>query len=176
MRKASCLFLTALILAILCLSTPCLNGQDKSAASAPMPTQLQTAKKIIISNGGVDGIASRMLDGDDDRLYNLVFNGVKSSGRYELALNPADADLVFYIHMAVPTTASGMPQLGTSPDFFPQLRLAIVDPKTHVVLWTVTANVEKAYRQKTFVKNLETAVDSLTIKLMALPTPPRGNP
>jgi hypothetical protein len=166
MRKAPCVVvLTVLSLAIVCLCTPRLDGQDTNALSAPIPTQLRTAKKIFIANGGVDAIASRWLDGDDDRLYNLVFNSAKSSGRYELVLAPADADLVWDVQFAVPTTASGTEKAGTSPDFYPQLRLTIMDPKTHIVLWTVTTGVEKAFRQKTLDKNIETAVGTLMNKL-----------
>ena len=177
MRKAPCDFIwTALILAILCLCTPHLDGQDKSALSAPTPTQLQKAKRIFISNGGVDAIASQLLDGDDDRPYNLFFNSVKSSGRYDLVLTPADADLVWNVQFAVSATASGLPHMGTSPDYFPQLRLAIMDPKTNILLWTVTTKVEKAFRQKTLVKNIETAVDTLMNKLPTLSAPPSSTP
>lgn len=176
MRKcSSVVVLTFMILAIVCQYPLCLYGQDKNAPSAPVPAQLQTAKRIFISNGGADAIAAEWLGRDDALPYNLVFNRAKSSGRYELVLAPADADLVWYVKFVVSTTASGMPHSSTSPDYHPQLRLTIVDPKTHIVLWTMTTKVETAMLHSTLVKNVETAVDALLRKLTAVAAPPTSS-
>lgn len=54
---------------------------------------------------------------------------MKNWGRYELLSAPAEADLVLEASL-VPEQAG-----------FPRLRLAILDPKTHVVLWAFAKRV-----------------------------------
>ena len=50
---------------------------------------------------------------------------------------PADADLVFEISLALTDTGLKLPVLG-------QLRLQVIDPKTHVTLWSLIEYVRGA--------------------------------
>jgi hypothetical protein len=81
---------------------------------------------------------------------------MKSWGRYELTPAPAGSDLVFQLLFTNPMDAGGPPVMD------PLLRLTILDPATHAVLWTFTVHVKiqiglQAKRDKLF----DDAIDSL---------------
>jgi len=63
---------------------------------------------------------------------------MKTWGKYELVANPTDADLVFEI---------GLVGVRHNP-FYDQLRLVILDPKTHTILWTFVEHASAGARQK----------------------------
>ena len=67
---------------------------------------------------------------------------MKNWGRYELVGSPSDADLVFEISFAAPMV--GADKLTT---FAPNLRLEILDAKTHFLLWTIIEPVDGALSQ-----------------------------
>ncbi len=125
---------------MLLLSGSFLSAQEASATpAAPVPAQIMSAKKVFISNGG----EQRNPDGDlyfsggPDRAYNQLYASVKEWGRYELVSAPADADLVFQIHLA-----------DLRVGFFDELDLVVVDPKTHITLWTLSEHAMSGGRQK----------------------------
>jgi hypothetical protein len=117
-----------------------------AAAIAPMPTAIQTGKRVFLGNAGVDGMsfAAFRASGDRNQPYNWFYMAMKSWGRYELVGSPADADLVFEISFAAPLV--GADKL---PSFAPYLRLEIFDAKTHFLLWTIVEPMEGAYRKAT---------------------------
>jgi len=128
------------------------------APPAPMPTQLASAKKIFISNAGreetlVDYIKS--CTGSPDGVYNQFYAAMKSWGRYQLVGAPADADLIFEIR-----ADTGEP---STP--YPELRVNILDPQTHVRLWTVsqefTLAVRVATKRKEYNQAMSAFVDSV---------------
>lgn len=133
-----------------------------AAASAPMPTAIQMAKRVFHGNAGVDGmsISAFRQSGDMNQPYNWLYVAMKNWGRYELVGSPADADLVFEISFAAPLV--GADKLAT---FAPYLRLEILDAKTHFLLWTIVAPVEGAYRKATWDKNFTNGVTSLVSDL-----------
>ena len=105
------------------LSIPALKAQQKSndVQAAPVPAQIGAAKRVFISyNGGINGFIAK-----NDRVYDQVYAAMKSWGRYELVASPADADLVLEASL---------------PGIY--IRLAILDPKTHVVLWVFAKRPE----------------------------------
>ena len=96
---------------------------------APLPSQILTAKKVFIANGG-GGFDREIWSGDPSRTYNEFYAAIKSWGHYEIVGAPADADLVFQIGIASsPRIAGG--------EVFPwfQARLVLLDPKSNVLLW-----------------------------------------
>lgn len=101
---------------------------------APVPSQITSGQKVFIANAGVNlytlpaYITSHT--GSPNGLYDEFYDAIKSWGRYELVSAPADADLVFEISL-----------YGRDISADPQLRLTILDPRTHVVLWTFVENV-----------------------------------
>ncbi len=152
--KRGCL--TVVFLMTLCI--PALQAQPSGAvATAPVPEQIVRAKKVFISNAGMDAIsmmAFRRL-GDPDRPYNLFYAAMKTWGHYELAASPADADLVFEIRFSAPL-------IDVEPAAYgPQVGLVILDARTHFILWTMAEPVQGAVRKGTFVKNVNSGITNL---------------
>jgi len=133
-----------------------------STATAPMPTAIQTAKRVFVGNAGVDStsVPAFRKSGDVNQPYNWFYVAMKNWGRYELVGNPADADLVFEISFAAPLI--GADKIST---YAPYLRLEILDAKTHFLLWTIVEPVEGAFRKASWDKNFNAGVASLVSDL-----------
>lgn len=158
----------------LLLTTGSLVAQDpaqpKVIPIAPLPAQLATAKTVFISNAGEqDNI-------DCLRVYNEFYAGVAALGHLTPVLNPADADLVLELHYVYQlgrvsggggTAASQMAR---------EFRLTLIDPKTHVALWTTVEAENAARLQSNRDKNLDAAIAALVVDLDKLtgskPAPP----
>jgi hypothetical protein len=158
-----------LALAILA-SLPLLNAQkSKDPTPAPVPAQIAAARKVFISNAGGESfetvIDQTVFNGGPDRPYNQFYATVKDWGRCELVSSPSDADLVLEISWTLSDTGLRLPVLG-------QLRLAVIDPKTHVILWNFTEYVRGAMllgnRDKNFDQAMTTIVNRL--KILMVPT------
>lgn len=80
--------------------------------------------------------------------------------------SPADADLVFEISWA----------FSTGPDILGRLRLVILDPKTHITLWTMSEAVRGATLLSNRDKNFDQAMTALLgrLNVLAAPAPPGG--
>ena len=143
--------------------------QSKGSAPAPAPPQIAAAQKVFISNAGgssLDAVIDETIfNGGPDRPYNQFYAAMKSLGWYELVSSPADADLVLEISWSLTDTGLRLPVLG-------QLRLVIIDPKTHVTLWNITEYVQGAMllgnRDKNFDQAMTTVVNRM--KILAVPT------
>lgn len=135
------------------------------APQAPVPSQLLTAKKVFISNGGLDGIAFEAFRklGDVNQPYNAFYSAMSSWGRYSLVSAPAEADVVFEIRFNAPFNGDEH-----VPSYVPQLNLTIYDAKTRFVLWTILAPVNGAIRKATFVKNVNEGIATLVTDLKSL--------
>jgi len=151
-------------------SLPLLNAQkSKEPAAAPVPAQIAAARKVFISNAGGESfetvIDQTVFDGGPDRPYNQFYAAVKDWGRCELVSSPADADLVLEISWTLSDTGLRLPVLG-------QLRLVVIDPKTHVTLWNLTEYVRGAMllgnRDKNFDQAMTTVLNRL--KILMIPT------
>ena len=145
-----------------------LNAQqtDKAPPAAPVPVEIINAKKVFISNAGVDGLALAAFErlGEPHQPYNQFYTAMKSWGRYELVSAPAEAELVFEIRFGAPL--AGSDKMST---YAPQYGVTILDTKTHFTLWTLAEPVEGAFRKTTFLKNFGQAVDRFMNDLKALP-------
>jgi hypothetical protein len=143
------------VLAIASLQIPGARAQKPTdAPPAPIPTQITAGKKVFIANAG-----GNIYGAPDapELTYNEFYTAIKSWGRYELVDAPGDADLVFEIGYVMPT------YLVES-----QLRLTILDPKTHVVLWALGERIQAASRQSTVRKNFDQAMSKLVNDVMNL--------
>ena len=85
---------------------------------------------------------------------------MKSWGKYELVPAPGDADLIFTISFVISLNQ--------------ELRLVIVDPKTHVVLWTFAELVHPWARQGTGRKNFDQTMSQLVEDVRKVTAPPAG--
>ena len=143
--------------------------QSKGALSAPAPPQIAAAQKVFISNAGGESfesvIGQTVFNGGPDRPYNQFYASMKTWGRYELASSPADADLVLEISWVLTDTGLRLPVLG-------QLRLVVIDPKTHVTLWNFTEYVRGAMLLGNRDKNFDQAMTTIAnrLKILASPT------
>jgi hypothetical protein len=163
--KVRAFCLTAAILAFASV----LNAQQsKGAPPAPVPPQIAASRTVFIANAGgasLDtAIDQTVFDGGPDRPYNDFYAAMKSWGRYQIVPSPASADLVFEISWVLSDTGLKLPVLG-------ELRLVIIDPKTHATLWNITEYVRGALllgnRDKNFVSTMNTVVRRM--ELLAAP-------
>jgi hypothetical protein len=136
---------------------------------APVPSQLLTAKKVFISNGGLDGIAFQTFRklGHVNYPYDALYAAVNSWGKYTLVAAPAEADLVFEIRFTAPFNGD---EKVTS--YVPQLNLTIYDAKTHFLLWTILEPVQGAFRKDTFVRNMNQGIATLVADLKSCTSEP----
>jgi hypothetical protein len=130
--------------------------QTKDLLLAPVPTPIFTAKRVFISNASADFPVPASTP---EVTYNEFYAAVKSWGRYELVSAPADADLVFEISFDM-------------HEGVPVIRLLIVDPKTHVVLWPIVEQVKAWALASTGRKNFDQAMAVLVDDLKSLMPPP----
>ena len=148
--------------------------QPKGPAPAPVPAQIAAAQKVFISNAGGASLETvideTVFNGGPDRPYNEFYASMKNWGRYELVSSPADADLVLEISWVLTDTGLRLPVLG-------QLRLVVIDPKTHVTLWNITEYVRGALLLGNRDKNFDQAMNTVVARLKALmlPSPPAAD-
>jgi hypothetical protein len=134
----------AFVLAIAMLGVPIAKAEKTpDPAPGPVPIQLIKGRKAFVSYQESDADP-----GAPNLTYNEFYALMKSWGKYELAAAPADADLIFEIRYISGITDS-------------QLRLSIVDPRTHVVLWPFVQHVQGSAREKGRRKNFDSAMSDL---------------
>ncbi len=147
------MFLVASAMALLIVPIAAAKKASEPAP-APIPTQILTGKRVFISY-----MESAADPGAPDLTYNEFYALMKSWGKYELAPAPADADLVFEIRFLSGISDS-------------QLRLSILDPKTHVVLWPFIQHVQSSSRETARRKNFDQAMADLVDDVKKVTTPP----
>jgi hypothetical protein len=146
-----------LILALVLVFASTLTAQQPPEVPvAPVPAQILEGKKAFISNGESTGHT-----GIPDLTYNEFYAAMKEWGRYELVPTPSEADVVLEVRF----TAAGRSE--THED----VRLVILDPKTHVTLWSFFEEVHPATRTATERKNFDEAVSTLVADLKKLVAP-----
>lgn len=151
-------FVASLGLAMMLCAESFLYAQTAVPSVAPLPAQILSAKKVFISNASGE-FASDMWSGGMDRTYNEFYAATKSWGHYELVQSPADADIVFEIGLTI-----------ASP--YPSFKLRILDPKTHIVLWTVVEYFSQAASKNTRDKKFDGGIDAVVNDLKTLVSRP----
>jgi hypothetical protein len=136
--------------------------QAKEAASAPIPKQILSAKKVFISNAGAERNewGDLTFTGGPDRPYNQFYTAIETSGKYELVLAPADADLVFEIGLIGVRRAV----------LYDELKLVLRDPKTNTILWSFVEHASAVGRQKSRDGAFDRAIGVLVDDLRKLGT------
>lgn len=134
---------------------------------------LLNARSVFISNAGADsGLFPHPFSGDPDRPYNEFYAGMKSCCRYQLVSDPSDADLVFELQLLAPNGPQSPSKQNGASDPLPMFRLAILDRKTHYILWTLTESVYVAFLQKTHDRNFDQAMGNIMSDLKRLTSAP----
>jgi hypothetical protein len=146
--------------AILLLSTQIAAAKQTAAVPpAPVPIQILTAKKIFIANGDTDPVL-----GIPSLAYGEFYASLKSLGTYEFVQTPAEADVVLEVRTEI--------WIPTQEVYV--LRLAIIDPKTSILLWRITEHVQPWAREATGRKNFDEAMTALVSDLNKLIVSPRA--
>jgi hypothetical protein len=140
--------------------------QAGNPPAAPIPPQILSATKVFIANAESEAVLNV-----PNLTYNEFYAGMRSWGKYQLVETPADADLIFEVRFG---PAGGVPLLSafTGGVMLPTIRLTIVDPKTHVLLWGFTEYIQTANRDSTARKNFDKAVSAVIDNLKTLTTAP----
>jgi len=148
------IFKIVLICAAVGLFVPIATSQQPAAIpSAPLPSQILHAKKIFIVNAeGDNDVRISKYVGGTNGIYDQFYADVKTVGRFELVSAPADADVVFAVNLTVFAVVPG----------YPRFRLAILDPKTNILLWTMSEPVDSAILAKTARRNIAQSLSRLT--------------
>lgn len=172
MKRRMALFVSRAVLMLSLLSS-FTAAQTKQIPPAPFPTQISTAKRVFIANGGGDepGSYDPFFNGDVDRAYNQFYAAMKSAGRYELVGSPAEADLLFEIRFLMQPSETKVFKGDTfGPTYDPQFRLEIRAPKTNALLWGFTEHMEWAILQGNRNKNFDQASARIVTDVLALGT------
>jgi hypothetical protein len=143
-------------------------AQQRSSAAkgintlaAPVPTPLLNGKRAFISYelGDITAFPSAY-SGGPERAYSEFFQQMKTWGRYQIVMDPGDADVVFAIRFV------------DSPGLsLPQIRVGISDAKTHVALWGFVEQVDPAFFKKHRDASFTGSVQTLVGDIQTLVTP-----
>lgn len=153
------LLASALLAAVLPLhagaQTPTPVAQSPAPSAAPLPAALATARKLFLGNAGDQDNADCL------RAYNDLYAAINAFGRYQLVDDPAAADLVLELHYEF-SLGAGVNGGSNTPR---QFRLLLLDPKTHVLLWTLVERTNYAALERNRNKNLDEVVGVLATDL-----------
>jgi hypothetical protein len=155
-RITTILFLALAVLSFVPFSPA---QQPPDVAAAPLPAQLLHAKRVFIVNaeGDSDQRIAKYVGGTNG-IYNQFYADVKTSSRFEIADSPADADVVLSVTLTVFAVVPG----------YPRFRLSILDPKSNVLLWTISEPVDPAFLTKTARRNVAESLSRITADLIAI--------
>jgi hypothetical protein len=159
---------TSLAVIVFFVSTGAKAQKSTVSPPAPVPPQIAAARKIFISNAGGESFAAVFeqvtFDGGPDRAYNQFYSAMKTWGQRDLVASPSDADLVLEINWVLSDTGLKLPVLG-------QLRLLMIDPKTHITLWNIMEYVRGAMLLSNRNKNFDQAMNLVVSRAQALLAP-----
>jgi hypothetical protein len=143
-------------------------AQTPSPPTAPLPAVLSNTTRIFIANAGDQENADCL------RAYNALYAGIEGLHRFTLVPDPADADLIVELHYEIDLGASVVSDGGRNGAR--QFRTALIEPKTHTLVWSLTERTNYAALQKNRDKNLDSAIAALVTDFGTLvssqPIPP----
>ena len=156
--------LHAIVVLLLLIATLRVHAAPQTgspAEEAPVPSQIASARKVFIANGGYESAIPPWFDGGPNRGYNQFYSAMKNWGHYQLVSTPADADLVFEILLQrASEEGHNIPRYG--------FRVTILDPKSHVVLWAVSQEVKGGVLSKSIESNYDKALTALVDQIKKL--------
>lgn len=125
---------------------PLLQGEDTLT-----PSQILSAKKVFVSNAGVDCLARERHEFGcpGDVYYSEFSSAMKRWGRFELAASPADADLV--LELAYESLL--LPNGDRDPVLDARYKLTVIDARTHFILWCFILHPDTADLAADQIKN-----------------------
>jgi hypothetical protein len=132
----------------------------QTSANAPKPSQLTAAKTVFISNETDSDNA------ESEKNYNRFYESIQKINRFTIVLDPSKADIVLELNVIA------TPGSGKDNRVYVHHRLRIIDPKTHIVLWSVSEDDGSPILQSSRDKNAQNASDHLAAYLQTITTPP----
>ncbi len=147
----------------LALLTPPTHAQ--TPPTAPLPTAITSAHKLFLGNAGDQENADCL------RAYNDLYADLTKLTRFTLVPSPGAADLILEMHYEL------TPGQTAGHDDPRRFRVLILDPATHVVLWSLVERTNYAVRQSKRDENLDEMVNHLAADFDTLTSaqPPSNN-
>jgi hypothetical protein len=124
-------------LALVCFTVQTTCAQQ-TTLTAPVPSQIQQAQTIFLTNSGSDP----NFPIDATKAYNDIYAALQTWGRYKLVNSPDQADLVFELKGIAPITDISGNRSGVYSVTSPAFQITILDPKSNIALWTITSPVD----------------------------------
>lgn len=154
------------LLAAVLAAAPSSPAEQTSSLAAPLvPMQVRSARKIFLSNAGVDSgsiVAFNLLGKEKtDIPYAAFVAAMKSWAQYDVVTTPSDSDVVF--EFRVESILSSLN--GPFASFSTFISVTILDTRTHFVLWTVKSPLAV---NKKFDQNAAAAVATLLASIKVL--------
>ena len=141
-------------------------------------SQVTAAKKIFLSNGGVDDIFNHFIPGGPNVSYNELYVSLKQWGHFQLVDSPAQADLIFEIRSTVIVgqyvVNGGNANIATdtTESYKPIFTLSIIDPSTHAPVYSIEMPAgrgsNKAKGAIAFTQSIGVLTDKIKV-LVAVP-------
>jgi hypothetical protein len=139
-------------------------AQAVTQPAPPPPAQIASAHTVFLTKGTDDP----NFPIDSTQSYNDIYAALKAWGHYQLVSAPDQADLVFQLRGVAPiagvTGVHGTVSSYTSPAF----QLYLRDPKSNIVLWTITSPVTLAGRNQTFARWVSISETNLVSRIKVL--------
>jgi hypothetical protein len=158
LRKLFCFSLAAVL-----VSTQLALAQS-TTPTAPVPSQIQQAQAIFLTNSGADP----NFPIDATKAFNDIYAALKTWGRYKLVNSPDQADLVFKLKGIAPITELTGNRGGVYSISSPAFRLTILDPKSNIALWTITSPVDVAGKNQVFARWVSIAETNLVSRVKVI--------
>jgi hypothetical protein len=119
--RAAAALLLCIVGALLLVVAPRLSAQ---ATPSHIPTQIASARTVFLSNNLGAPLA------DTDKIFNEIYAGVQQLNRFSIVTDPQTADLLMQFNLVNTDNI----RFGTVQT----ITLQIIDPKTQVILWSVS--------------------------------------
>jgi hypothetical protein len=135
----------------------------QSPPPVPVPSQFATAKTAFLASAGSSAVSIREKD-VSSMIYTSMYRFLASAKMYQLTTAPADAELSMALSLeSVVTSVTNGSSFG-----YTFIRLSVVDTKTHSLLWNIDEPINGAFREKTFLKNVDDATSRVMADLKSL--------
>jgi hypothetical protein len=147
--------------------------------------QEQKAPVAITPSARLAAAKSAFLAGKGSNIpYDVVESSLEGWGRFALVETPAQADIIVEVSSlapggaissgpaASPRSRIGPAAGGPPPPAISQIRLAVYDAKTRILLWSAVESLKSAWHKKTYEDNLMEASARLVSRLREQLEPP----
>lgn len=152
-------------------SLPPFGGVNRPPAPevpiGPVTARIASAHNIVLTNVGI----TPRLGLDANLLYNDIHSRLQQWGYYQLVSNPQDADLIFQLDEIDPRNGGNVTPATDIYNRTPSFRIVILDAKSGIALWTVTAPIYITGK-KTYARWIDVSEQNLITRLKALAQQP----